>query len=317
MKNGAGVLAFALLSCLSIAAQMPPPQLPAGLAWAYYLPDKTPPPGVEEAGVLHVPGSSKAYTQEQIDNLFDPPDWFPDEHPPMPPVIQRGSGKSVPGCVSCHLTSGYGHPESANLAGLPVAYLLRQLADFKSGARGGSGMAPIGKGLSEEEARQAAEWFASLKPAVWIQVVETDSVPKFFIGRHYMRRPVPGGDSEPLGNRIIELPQDPDRAPRRDPHSGFVAYVPVGSIARGETLVKSGGSGKTIACSSCHGKSLTGSGAVPRITGLSPSYLVRQLYMIQTGARAGEQAELMKPVVEHLDDGDMLAIAAYLASLAP
>ena len=316
MKIIRGILLFIAFCSLPLFAQAPPPDLPAAISWAYYSPDKNPPPGVDQEGPLTLPGSSKTYTQDQIDNLFNPPDWFPEEHGPLPAVVAHGSGKA-PACASCHLMSGYGHPESADLAGLPVSYLMRQLADFKSGARNGSGMAPIGKNLSEEDAQQASQWFASLKPAVWFKVAEAETVPKFFIGKHYMRRPIPGAGTEPLGDRIIELPQDPERAPRRDPHSGFIAYVPVGSLAKGEALVKTGGAGKTMTCTSCHGKNLGGSGIAPRITGLSPSYVARQLYMFQTGVRNGEQAEQMKPVVEHLDFGDMLNLAAYLASLPP
>jgi hypothetical protein len=43
-----------------------------------------------------------------------------------------------------------------------------------------------------------------------------------------MRFVSPGNEMEPIGNRIITLPQDQSRATLRDPHSGFVAYVPRG-----------------------------------------------------------------------------------------
>jgi cytochrome c553 len=54
---------------------------------------------------------------------------------------------------------------------------------------------------------------------------------------------------------------------------------------------------------------------VPGIAGRSPSYLVRQLYDMQHGFRTGEWTSQMKPVVAKLSADDMLAIAAYLASL--
>ena len=38
-------------------------------------------------------------------------------------------------CGACHLMSGEGHPESAGLTGFTAAYLVQQMADFKSGAR--------------------------------------------------------------------------------------------------------------------------------------------------------------------------------------
>ena len=103
----------------------------------------------------------------------------------------------------------------------------------------------------------------------------------------------------------------------RDPHSGFVAYVPVGSIKAGETLVKTGGGGKTVQCGICHGANLEGSGPVPGLAGRDPSYVVRQLYDMQSGTRHGTWSALMKPVVETLTAEDMVAIGAYVASVAP
>jgi len=129
------------------------------------------------------------------------------------------------------------------------------------------------EGLVEEEAKQATEWFASLKPSVWEKVVETDTVPKTYVSDGHRRYVRPGGETEPIGHRIIEVPQDPLRVTSRDPHCGFIVYVPVGSIARGEELVMTGGSGKTFACAICHGPSLTGLGEVPDIAGHSPIYM--------------------------------------------
>ena len=79
--------------------------------------------------------------------------------------------------------------------------------------------------------------------------------------------------------------------------------------------VVGGGGGKTIQCATCHGADLMGMGSVPGLAGRSPSYLVRQLYDMRQGKRTGEWASLMMPVVAKLTTDDMLAIAAYLASL--
>jgi cytochrome c553 len=171
------------------------------------------------------------------------------------------------------------------------------------------------KALSIEDAQRASEWFAALKPRVWIKVVETDIVPKTFVTRTRLRLPLLDNGMEPLGNRIIEVPEDPTRARSYDPHSGFLAYVPIGSIAEGQRLVTTGGSGRTVPCATCHGETLSGVGDVPRIAGRSPIYIVRQLYSIQTGARTGVATKLMKPVVARLNQDDMLAIAAYIAYL--
>jgi cytochrome c553 len=286
--------------------------------WAFPVTDKDQPPAGDEKAPKHVAGSTKAYTQAQIDDLFNPPDWFPDEHPPLPPVVAHGSGKDVPACASCHLMSGNGHPESANLAGLSAAYLEATMADFKSGARKDPArMTAIGKAVAEDEVNQAAEWFASLKPVVWTKVVEADTVPKTYVNKARQRLPLPGGGTEPIGNRIVEVPQDAAAVVARDPHAGFIAYVPLGSLDKGKALVTTGGSGKTLQCAMCHGDALQGMGQSPRIAGLSPVYLARQLYNFQSGQSAGPASTMMKKVVDNLTDDDIIAISAYVASQAP
>jgi cytochrome c553 len=87
--------------------------------------------------------------------------------------------------------------------------------------------------------------------------------------------------------------------------------------SRGEAIARSGSNGKTVPCASCHGPDLKGVGPAPSIAGRSPSYVVRQLYDFQQGARAGSLSALMKPAVENLAVDDMIALAAYLASLVP
>lgn len=278
----------------------------------------------EELGPLKIPGSARTYTQAQIDDGFNPPDWFPDEHPPMPQVVARGGGKDVRACANCHLTTGMGHPESAIVTGFSVPYFMRQIEDMKSGDRRTGGiMDTISKAVSEEDVRQASEYFASLKPFPYIKVVETETVEKSYVERGGMRLRAPSSGTEPLGKRIIVLPEDEERIMRRDPHGSVtIAHVPVGSIAKGKELVTMGGSGKTVGCAACHGANLQGAdgpgaGNAPRIAGLQPIYIFRQLYSFQNNSRAGASAVLMKPVVAKLTEDDMIAISAYLGSLAP
>jgi cytochrome c553 len=90
----------------------------------------------------------------------------------------------------------------------------------------------------------------------------------------------------------------------------------MGSVAKGEALVKTGG-GKTMACGVCHGADMRGIANVPRIAGVSAIYTFRQMFDFQSGARNGQGAPLMKPVVAKLTEEDMLNIAAYLTSLEP
>jgi cytochrome c553 len=127
----------------------------------------------------------------------------------------------------------------------------------------------------------------------------------------------PAGGTEALGNRIIEVPDDEEAVVYRDPIAGFVAYVPKGSIAKGEALVKTGGGGKTTPCTMCHGTTLKGLGDWPALAGRHPNYIVRQLWNMQNGDRGGAAMELMRPVVQKLDNDDMVAIAAHAASLQP
>jgi len=129
--------------------------------------------------------------------------------------------------------------------------------------------------------------------------------------------PADGGGTEPIGNRIIEVPEDLQRTELRDTTSGFIAYVPKGSLKRGEKLVMTGGNGRTIRCTLCHGENLKGLGNVPSIAGRSPSQMARQIIDIQTGARNGPWTQLMKEPVAKLTTADIVAITAYLASQKP
>ena len=140
--------------------------------------------------------------------------------------------------------------------------------------------------------------------------------PRTYLANGRMRYLEPGGGTEPIAGRIITVPEDMARARLRDPSSGFVSYVPVGSVARGKALVETGG-GRTIACGICHGQDLKGQASIPRLAGLHPIYTYRQLTWFKDGTRAGVDAALMKPWAAPLTSDDMVAISAYLASLTP
>lgn len=88
-------------------------------------------------------------------------------------------------------------------------------------------------------------------------------------------------------------------------------------MARGETLAKTGGNGKTVNCGFCHGDDLRGLGPVPAIAGRPASYLARQLFDMRVGARKGAWSGLMEEAVAGLTDDDILVLSAYAASLAP
>ncbi len=298
----------------------PPTSFPA---WAYpWAPDFKAPP--DDGVPRHVPDSTASFTITQERNLFFVPDWHPDDHPPMPDIVAHGRQPDVRACGSCHRAEGTGGPENASLAGLPASYIIQQIEDYKSGARKFAGpqrspsvlMTAIAKASTEEEVKAAAAYFSSLKPKANIKVVETDTVPVTQIARVFYMVAKDGG-TEPIGQRIVEVPVDAEQFEHRDTRSNFIAYVPKGSLAKGEALAKTGGAGVTTPCATCHGPDLRGVESVPGIAGRSPSYLVRQIYDFQQHARTGSAGALMGPVVEKLSHDDMISLAAYVSSLKP
>ena len=321
MNVFAALLILAFMSVLPAGAFAQSMESPP--AWAY----PVNPPGLklppDDGNPRRVPGSTETFTLTQIRDRFFAPAWHPGDHPPMPEVVARGRKPDVFACGFCHRADGPGGPENSGLAGLPAAYIVQQMADYKSGARTTSVpkrnvelMISLAKAASDAEVQAAAAYFAALKPKSIIRVVESDTAPKTFVTSWHLV-PVKPGEAEPIGQRIIEVPENPEQFASRDSRSRFIAYVPAGSIEKGRELAASGGGGKTIQCGACHGPGLKGAGQMPGIAGRSPSYIVRQLYDFKHGARAGIGGALMKPAVEKLDIEDMVALAAYVASLAP
>jgi cytochrome c553 len=323
--QAAGQAATALPAAKETAAGPPP-------AWAYgfVLPVAEEPkapagqPAVSDDGSQrHIPGATLSFTLTQVRNGYGPADWFPGDHPPMPGIVQQGRMEAmIQACGLCHYPNGKGRQENAGVAGLPYSYFVQTMADFKNGLRKSSdprkantnNMIRFATNMTDGEVKASAIYFSTMKWTPWIRVVETSKVPKTRV-QNGMFLKLEGNDTEPLGQRIVESPEDAERTELlRDPHSGFIAYVPVGSIKKGEALALRGGGGKTVACATCHGADLMGLGPVPGIAGKSPSYLVRQLYDMQSGNRHGEWTALMKPVVEKLTSDDMIAIAAYTSS---
>jgi cytochrome c553 len=293
-------------------------------SWAYAVNPPDFKAAADDGSLRHVPGSALTFTLTQVRNSFLSPDWHPEDHPPLPEVVAHGRKPEVFACGYCHRAEGTGGPENTSLAGLPVAYIIQQMADFKSGARTSSvpGRAPVtnmiasAKAATAAEVEAAASYFSSLKPKPIIRVVETDLVPPHRVfGWHMM--PIDSGEKEPIGQRILESPEDLERFVSRDSRVHFTAYVPTGSIKKGQALATTGGGGRTVPCAICHGPDLKGLGPIPPLAGRSPTYLMRQLFDFKNGVRTGLSSPLMKPTVEHLTLDDMIALVAYAASLAP
>jgi cytochrome c553 len=288
--------------------------------------------------------SNLEFSLAEIRNIDNPTDggnvvdWYPDDHPnPMPDVVMHGPaalGKTGRACGTCHLSDGSGRPENASPAGLPAGYILRQLNDFKKDLRHSSDarkantntMTMLAKAMSDEEMKQAAEYFASVRWRPHVRVVETNVVPKTQIqGELFI--PTEEEGTEPIGNRIIEVPTDVEQNQvLRSSHGTWIAYVPVGAIRKGRELVTNGGmkvvngqivQGKTTACGTCHGVDLLGVAPdVPPLAGRSPSYLARQIFDIQQSVRNGSNSNvtLMRMVVDKLTAEDIINITAYLSS---
>lgn len=313
------------LSTFVFAQSAPTPpdaELRAAMEWAFPL---NPPPAAHAPmpdmhKPLHVPGSARTYTLADYDHMFGAPDWFPQDHPPMPRIVARGR-KPAWACAFCHLPTGQGRPENAPLAGLPAAYIIEQVKAFRSGKRvsGSPEMARFmpaeATHVTDADLKQAAGYFSSLHYKPWTQVIETATVPKTHMV-HFILVADSGNAREPIGNRIIETSTDIARTELRDTRFGFVAYVPPGSIARG-AVIASKGAGEALPCESCHGSDLRGVGNIPPLASRSPTYIIRELILFRLGGRANTAAAPMQQEASHLSLRDMIAAAAYAASRKP
>jgi cytochrome c553 len=235
----------------------------------------------------------------------------------VPAVVREGfEGNGV--CMGCHTTTGRGAPQSAPLAGLPPAYFIQQIVNFRTGARGQAyrpNMANFASNMTIEQTMEVANYYASLPVEPLVDVVESETAPRVFFGPRDITAVHPDGGEEPLGERIVEIAKTPS-APYTNGEKAFTAYVPVGSIAQGRELAERG-LGKTAACGLCHGADLQGNGDIPGIAGRSPLHNARQLMEYRDGLRGGASAQPMIGVAANLSDADIIAISAYVASLPP
>lgn len=313
---------LSLLLALGMAAGTPALAQDEPPAWAFVInpPGLEPPP--DDGVPRHVPDSDAAFTTSQTRDLFFAPDWHPGDHPPMPEIVARGRKPDVMACGVCHRAGGTGGPENASLDGLPAVYIAQQMGDFKSGARKSSVphglpvrlMVGVAKAATTAEVETAAAYFSALKPHANRTVVETGSAPKSYVTGWHLAAAATG-ETEPLGRRIVEVPENLEHFESRDGRARFIVYVPPGSVEQGRRLAS--GEGGRTPCGVCHGPELKGIGPIPGIAGRSPSYMVRQLYDFRSGARAGIGSALMRPVVETMSPDNMISLAAYAASLSP
>jgi cytochrome c553 len=306
--------------------QLPPGEVPPQVAAPATPPVTNPTAAKSDAPpppLLQAKGSTVKFTQQQVSNSYAPADWFPESHPPMPKIVAHGKPGIARACGLCHLPDGRGRPENAPLQGLPYDYIVQQLHDFQQGLRHSADprkantleMENIARTMTEDEIKEAAKYFSTIKVPKYVRVVEADKVPATRVqGEIYF---AVDGPEEPIGVRVIETPEDAAETRLRNPKSGFIAYVPTGSIKRGEALAATGAGGKTTPCAVCHGADLKGLGPVPNLAGRSPSYLARQMYDMKLGTRKGAMSALMMPVLANLTDADIVDLMAFIASREP
>jgi cytochrome c553 len=295
MKPSVGFLAIALFPAAAFAAD-------AAQDWAYLTPSPdAPAPAAPPPPAGGAPAAAPAPQQG------------------VPAIVAMGKGEMVRPCNTCHLPSGSGQPESANLRGLPVNYFVAQMQAFRDGTRKGpraGAMAGFAKGMTDEDYKDVAAYYAGLKAAPWTVISESDVAPRTFVNRISQRLRLPEGGNEPVGPRIVEYAPNPGQV-RTANENAFLAFAPTGSLFRGGALVNTGANGTTTACGTCHGSDLKGMGDVPAIAGRSPVYIARQLYTFKNNDRNGAAADQMKAVVAKLSNDDIVAIGAYVGSRNP
>jgi cytochrome c553 len=312
-------LETALAAC---SPSRPTPPGP-GLAWAY----PTSAEGYEMpagTGPFRVPGSMLTFSQSQVNDDENPVDWFPSDHALPPFVVSHQRPNGATPCAECHLHNGHGFLGAADLNGLTASYIVEQVKAFRSGERRSAQpdrpdtneMIKVAKRVSDPDLEAAAAYFAALPRQPRLRVIESGDVPVTKPDKYGWLDLVPGAGREPIGARVIEVSEDTRNGLLGDDHVNFIDYAPVGSVGRGEALVRTGGPGGQP-CRSCHGPDLRGVGDVPPLAGRSAPYLARMLWDIKSGARTGSTVAPMQTPVRGLTDGDIVNVTAYLAALRP
>ena len=189
---------------------------------------------------------------------------------------EAGKTKSAV-CGACHGATGISPAETyPNLAGQQAAYIVKQLSDFKSGARTDMMMAPMAVNLSEQDMADLGAYFASQPRTVETATESSDtSAPTA---------------AAPAGN--VEI----------------VTSTSAKAIYAGD--VKSGQE-KSAMCVACHGTDGNSLVAMyPKLAGQSANYLAKQLADFKSGARVDP---VMVGMVAGLSAKDMDDLAAYYA----
>ena len=99
-----------------------------------------------------------------------------------------------------------------------------------------------------------------------------------------------GSEMEPIGQRIVETPENAERTEvLRDPRSALHRVCAERQHQEGRGAGDDRRQWQDHAVRHCHGADLKGLGPVPRLAGRSPSYMARQLYDMQQRRSAKER----------------------------
>ncbi len=190
---------------------------------------------------------------------------------------QAGKEKSSV-CGACHGATGINpNPIYPDLAGQNAAYVVKQLADFKSGARKDMMMAPMAVNLSEQDMADLAAYFAKQK-------------------RTSERTETAADDSAPA------------TAVATTASAEVVTSTPAKAIYAGDVKA---GQEKSAMCTACHGADGNSLVAIyPKLAGQSASYLTKQLVDFKSGAR---KDPVMVGMVAALSEKDMQDLGAFYA----
>ena len=245
-----------------------------------------------------------------------------------PRVVAHGQAVGPNPCATCHLFNGAGSLGVPDLAGLPAAYMIEQIGQFRSGRRHSSEeMMAVAKGLGDAEFARACAYYAK-PPRAWrrCNVVETARVPLTQPDRYGMLTVLSGGRTEPH--------RRPDhRGCRRLGHAVFPGGSGCGDDA-GRAFRRRRVRAEGRRCTRHGSGAQRGRGrpilrALPRdafawrrpcagpLAGRSAACLARAMEDIRTGARGGRTVAPMRPIARGLSATDVRNVAAYLASLKP
>jgi cytochrome c553 len=103
-------------------------------------------------------------------------------------------------------------------------------------------MIGVAKAASDEEVQASAAYFSALKPRARQSAAALSKCRKNFV-----------------------------QFETRDARSRFIAYVPIGSLKKGEALAPQGAGSPAAHCATCHGSALQGLGDVPALAGRPPA----------------------------------------------